>query len=164
MEFQVRYLALFLLFSVIDNFEWFWMEGLDKNIQLMWEFLKAPFLVLHFSYINDLPYDVIYTIAIYADDTILYSQCDRASDLWQQHELASELESDLRGTVDWGKKCLIDLNAGKTQLVLFDRSNNDRSIDVKMGESVLEEKLSFKMLGLNFCSKLDLGFLHYLYC
>ena len=117
MDFQVRYLALFLLFSVIDNFEWFWMEGLDKNIQLMWEFLKAPFLVLHFSYINDLPYDVIYTIAIYADDTILYSQCDRASDLWQQHELASELESDLRGTVDWGKKCLIDLNAGKTQLV-----------------------------------------------
>ena len=50
MEFQVRYLALFLLFSVIDNFEWFWMESLHKNIQLMWEFLKAPFLVLHFSY------------------------------------------------------------------------------------------------------------------
>ena len=50
MEFQVRYLALFLLFSVIDDFEWFWMESLHKNIQLMLEFLKAPFLVLHFSY------------------------------------------------------------------------------------------------------------------
>ena len=25
MEFQVRYLALFLLFSVIDGFGWFWM-------------------------------------------------------------------------------------------------------------------------------------------
>ena len=50
MEFQVRYLALFLLFSVIDGFEWFWMESLHKNIQLMLEFLKAPFLVLHFSY------------------------------------------------------------------------------------------------------------------
>ena len=50
MEFQVRYLALFLLFSVIDDFEWFWMESLHKNIQLMWEFLKASFLVLHFSY------------------------------------------------------------------------------------------------------------------
>ena len=49
MEFQVRYLALFLLFSVIDDFEWFWMESLHKNIQLMLEFLKAPFLVLHFS-------------------------------------------------------------------------------------------------------------------
>ena len=50
MEFQARYLALFLLFSVIDGFEWFWMGSLPKNIQLMLEFLKAPFLVIHFSY------------------------------------------------------------------------------------------------------------------
>ena len=48
MKFQVRYLALFL-FSVIDSFEWFWMESLHKNIQLMLNFLKGPFLVLHFS-------------------------------------------------------------------------------------------------------------------
>ena len=49
MEFQVRYSALFLLFSVTDDFKWFWMESLHKNIQFMQEFLKAPFLVLHFS-------------------------------------------------------------------------------------------------------------------
>ena len=29
-EFQVRYLALFLLFSVIDGFEWFWV-GILSN-------------------------------------------------------------------------------------------------------------------------------------
>ena len=34
-------------------------------------------------------------IAIYADHTTLYSKCDQAPDLWQQLELASELESDL---------------------------------------------------------------------
>ena len=51
---------------------------------------------LFLLYINDLPDDVICDIAIYADDTNLYSKCDRASDLWQQRELASELESDLR--------------------------------------------------------------------
>ena len=39
MEFQVRYLVLFLFFSVIDGFEWFWMESLSENIQLMLEFL-----------------------------------------------------------------------------------------------------------------------------
>ena len=50
MEFQVRYLAVFLLFSVIHGFEWFWMESLHKNIQLMLEFLKAPFVVLQFCY------------------------------------------------------------------------------------------------------------------
>ena len=32
MEFQVRYLVLFLFFSVIDGFEWFWMENPQKNI------------------------------------------------------------------------------------------------------------------------------------
>ena len=36
--------------SNIDNSEWFWIESLHKNIQLMGEFLKAPFLVLHFFY------------------------------------------------------------------------------------------------------------------
>ena len=69
----------------------------------------------------------------------------------------SELESDLWDTVDWGKKWLVDFNAGKTQLVLFDRSNNNGSIDVKMDASVLEEKQSFKMLGLTFPSKLGWG-------
>ena len=59
--------------------------------------------------------------------------------------------------MDWGRKWLVDFNAGKTQLVLFDRSNNNGSIDVKMDGSVLEEKSSFKMLGLTFSSKLDWG-------
>ena len=63
------------------------MESLDKNIQLMLEFLRAPFLVL--LYMNDLPDDMICDIA---DDTTLYSKCDHASDLCQQLELASELE------------------------------------------------------------------------
>ena len=154
MEFQVRYLALFLLFSVIDKFEWFWMESLHKNIQLMREFLKAPFLVLHFSYYTLM---IFLMIAIYADDATFYSKCDQESDLWQQFQLASELESDLRDTVDWGKKWLVDFKARKTQVVLFDSSNNNGSIDVKMDGSVLEEKSSFKMLGLTFSSKLDWG-------
>ena len=109
------------------------------------------------QYINDLCDDVICNIAIYADDTTLYSKCDQASNLWQQLELASELESDLRDTVDLGKKWLVDFSAGKTQLVSFDWSNNNGSIDVKMDGSVLEEKSSFKMLGLIFSSKLDCG-------
>ena len=46
---------------------------------------------LFLLYINDLPDNVICNIAIYADDTTLYSMCDQASDLWQQLELASEL-------------------------------------------------------------------------
>ena len=48
--------------------------------------------------INGLPDEVICNIAISADDTTLYSKFDQASDLWQQVELASELESDLKDT------------------------------------------------------------------
>ena len=59
--------------------------------------------------------------------------------------------------VDWGKKWLVDYNAGKTQLVSFDQSNNNGSIDVKMGGSILKEKSSFKMLGLTISSKLNWG-------
>ena len=66
---------------------------------------------LFLLYINDLPDDIICNIAIYADAT-LCSKCDQTSDLWQQPELASELESDLRDTVHWSKKWLVDFNAG----------------------------------------------------
>ena len=76
------------------------MGSLHKNIQLMGEFLRAPFLVLHFfcytlmTFLMMLP-----VIVIYPYDTTLYSKCDLASDLWQQLELAAELESDLQDTM-----------------------------------------------------------------
>ena len=55
---------------------------------------------LFLLYINDLPDNVICSIAIYADDNTLYSKCNYSSDLWQELELASKLESNLRDTVD----------------------------------------------------------------
>ena len=55
---------------------------------------------LFLLYFNGLPDDAICNVAICADDTTLYSKFDWASDLWQQLELASELESDLRETMD----------------------------------------------------------------
>ena len=50
MGFQVRYLVVFCLFLVIDDFEWFRMGSLHKNIQFMLESLKALFLVQRLSY------------------------------------------------------------------------------------------------------------------
>ena len=59
--------------------------------------------------------------------------------------------------MDWDNKWLVYFNAGKTQLVLTDQANDNGCIDMKMDGSVLEEKLSFKILGLTFSSKLDWG-------
>ena len=109
--------------------------------------ILGPLLFL--LYINDLPNNIICNIAIYANDTTLY--CDQATDLGQL-ELAAELETDLQDTVDWGRIWLVVFNAEKTQLALFDQSNDTGTIDVKMDGSVLEERSSFKMLGLTFSS------------
>ena len=110
-------------------------------------------------YIKDLlDYDgVICNIAIYADDTTLYSKYDPTSDLWQQLQLTSELESHLRETVNWGRKWLFHFYTGKTQLFSFSWSNNSGAIYVKMDRSFLEEKSSFKILELTLSSKLYWG-------
>ena len=59
--------------------------------------------------------------------------------------------------LNWGRKWLVDINAGKLKLVLFDQSKNTGAIDVKMDGYDLEEKSSFKMLGLTFSTMLDWG-------
>ena len=71
--------------------------------------------------------------------------------------MASELESDLLDTVDWGRKYPIDVNAEKTQLLSFDWYISTDSSDVKIDGSVLEENSSFKMLRFTFSSKLNWG-------
>ena len=65
--------------------------------------------------------------------------------------------------MDWGKKWFVGFSEGKTQLISFDRSKNNGSIDVKIDGSVIAEKSLFKMLGLTFSSNW-MGFLHCLYC
>ena len=118
------------------------------------QILGPTLFLLH---INDLPDDVTCIIAIYADDTTLSSKYDQGSVLQKQLELAFELESDLEDTLDWGRKWLVDFNAGKTQLVSFDRSDNTDVIDMKVDGSILEEKSLFKMLGSTLASTLDWG-------
>ena len=68
------------------------------NAEVPQGYILGPALFL--LYISNFPDDGIFNVAIYADDTALWSTCDQASDLWQQLELVAELESDLRDTVD----------------------------------------------------------------
>ena len=118
MEFRVGYLALFLLFSVIDDLEWFWMKSLHKNIQLMQE---APFLVLHFSCCALMIFLAVLSVILLSMLMILLSILSVIGHLICGNNL------------NW--------------LLNY----------VKMDGSVLEEKSSFKMLGLTFSSKFDWG-------
>ena len=143
MEFQVGYLVYFFFLSNNNRRLQVVLDGKSSQEYPTNAVLPqgsilgpTPFLLN----INDLPDDVVCDISIYADDTTFYSKWDQASNLWQQLELASELESDLWDTVNWSRNWFVDLNARKNQLVSFDKSNNTGAVDMKMDESVLEKK------------------------
>ena len=61
--------------------------------------------------------------------------------------IASDLKSGVLDTVDCGRKWLVDFKARKTQLVLFDLSNNCVAIDVKMDGSVFDKNHLLRCLG-----------------
>ena len=70
-----RIFGLFLLFSGIDGFEWFWMGILHKSNQLMLEFLKASFLVLHFSYYTLMAFLMILSVILLSMEGFFQALC-----------------------------------------------------------------------------------------
>ena len=140
-EFQVRYFALFLPFSVIDNFKWFWMGNLHNNIQLMLEFLKAPFLVLNFFYYTLMTFPTMLSVLLLSRLMILSSVLSVFMHLiysfWTRIGFSFWIWPTRHA--DWGKKWLVDFNAAKLNwfhligLITV-------CIDVKMDQSILEVK------------------------
>ena len=59
--------------------------------------ILGPTLFLNF--INDLPDSILSKLAIYADDTTLYSSLEKANDVSDKVEIAADLEDDLRTVV-----------------------------------------------------------------
>ena len=94
--------------------------------------------------INDLPNHVICNIAIYAE--ILLSILSVIEHLIRGNNLNWLLNLNLIQETLWTgvRSGLLISRLGKLKLVLFDWSNNNDSIDVKMDGSVFEEKLSLR--------------------
>ena len=111
--------------------DWKSSQQYPVNAGVPQELILGPTLFL--PYINDLPDDVICSIAIYADDTTVYTKYDQTLICSKKLKLSSE-------HCGLGRKWLVDFNAGKIQLASFDRSNTTGAIDAKIDESVLEEQ------------------------
>ena len=111
----------------------FWKGNLPRNIQLMLEFLKGSFLVLHFSYYRLVTFLMMLSVRLLSMMVILLSTLNVI-----RHLICGNNQN-------W---CLnLNLTYRTTWI----------AIDVKMDGSVLEKKSSFKMLGLTFSSKLEWG-------
>ena len=153
MEFQVRYLVLFLLFSVIDGFKWFWMGSLCKNIQLMLEFLKGPLLVLHFSCCILMTFLMMLSVILLSMLMILLSILSVIRHLICGNNLNWLLNLSVIYETLWtGVRSGFLISVLKKLSWFCLTGLITGSIDVKMDGSVLEENSSFKLLGLTFSS------------
>ena len=127
----------------------------------MLEFLKAPFLVLHFSCYTLMTFLMIFSVILLSVLMILPSILIVIRHLISGNNWNWLLNLNLIYETLWtgARSGLLMSVLGKlslfrlTSLITLDTG----AIDVKMDESVLEEKSSFKMLGLTFSSKLDCG-------
>ena len=127
----------------------------EWEVQLMLEFLKAPVLVLNFSYYTLLTFLMILFVILLSMLMILPSILSVIRHLICGNNLNWLLNLNLIYETLWtgaGSGLLISM---LEKLIWLDQSNNTVAIAVKMDGSVIEEKSSFKMLWLNFSSKLN---------
>ena len=132
------------MFGLISFHRWLCValygSCLQKNIQLMLEFLKAPCLVPHFSFYILMTFLMMLFVILLSVLMILLSTPSVIRHLiYCNNQMAAELESDLRDTMYWVRKWFADFNAGKAQPALLEQFNNIGAIDVKMDGFVLEK-------------------------
>ena len=111
--------------------------------------------ILFLIFINDLPDDLLSDVAIYADDTSLYSCLDRKSELFSRVEQADELEYDLGNITEWGDNWLVKFNPKKTKLLSINRYKNPTVVPITLSGSELSESANLSLLSLTFSSDLS---------
>jgi len=109
---------------------------------------------LFLIFINDLPDDKLSEIAIYADDTTLYSCLGKSGDLFEAVELAGQLQRDLGDITEWGDKWLVSFNSSKTKLLSINRYHHPSLCKIEMGKSELTENDSIRLLGITLTNRL----------
>ena len=103
---------------------------------------------LFLLFINDLPDHLLSQLAIYADDTTLYSCLEKTNDVFPKLEQAAFLEDDLRSIAEWGEKWLVTFNARKTKLLSVTKCRDPNLFPITMYGQGLPENDSFRLLGL----------------
>ena len=121
------------------------MDKLLTAILLMLVFPQGSVLgpTLFLIFINDLPDEILSKLAIYADDTTVYSCLGKTNDVFDKVEMAAELEVDLRTVVEWGDKWLVTFNASKTKILPMNRFKDPFLPSIVMNGAEIPENKHF---------------------
>ena len=111
--------------------------------------------ILFLLFINDLPDHIMSKVAIFADDTSIYSCADKKLDEADRITAANEVTSDLAKVSSWGKDWLVNFNTKKTHLLSVNNYKNTHDAPISMDENNLTEDESIRLLGLSISSNLS---------
>ena len=154
----MEFLTLFCLFSVVHRFGWFWMGSFHKNIQVMQQFLQAPFVILHLSYFTLTTFFIILSVTLLSMLMILLSTLSVIKHLICGNNQNWLLSLNLiYKTYGLGQEVTCSFQCSKYSAGFASWSNNTGAIAVKMDGPVFEKTPSSKLLGLICSSKLDWG-------
>ena len=109
---------------------------------------------LFLFYINDLPDRILSELAIYADDTTLFTAY-RGSLSTSRSQASSTLNQDLTNVVAWGKDWLLSFNQKKSHLLSLSGSRTPTLPDICMDSVQLQELPGIRLLGLDITSNLS---------
>lgn len=110
--------------------------------------ILGPLLfTLAINTLADIPVSITTTVAMFADDTLLYKPVFSRGDL-------VAFQSDIHHLVDWVKARKLRLNVGKTKSMLISRKRKREPLVLEVDGTVIEEVGSVKYLGVTVTSDL----------
>ena len=97
-------------------------------------------------FINDLPENLLFKVAIFAADTSLYSCLNEKSNLSDRTELSNNLEHDLTTVSNWDSKWLVTFYSKKKQLLSINHYRNPVDIPISMSGKPLPNSSPLRLL------------------
>jgi hypothetical protein len=121
------------------------------SIYISWVLQGSIFgtLLFLFIYANDVKYNIISIIKLFADDIVLIKEIDNPVNDFR------ELNNDIEALNSWSKKWLITFNAEKTKYLISSRKPKKCTHSSLIPDSVsIKQVLRYKHLGLIFSDKM----------
>ena len=115
--------------------------------------ILGPLLFLLF--INDLPDSVSSQLAMYADDSTVYTANPGPLSATSCAQASTVLSLDLESVTNWGNDWLVTFNQKKTQLLSLSRSRSPHLSTLAMNSIPLQELADIRLLGLDLTSNLS---------